>query len=91
MREQVLAVRVLAEKGSGARRTVGPVSFHAKTVKGLVARHLVAGRTRYRDPMTAVTAVADALDLRVGDTSTRAGRSVDVIGRYTPGVVPSAE
>lgn len=91
VREQVLAVRVLAEKGSGAGRTVGPVSFHAKTVKGLVARHLVTGRTRYRDPMTAVTAVADALDLRVRDTSTRAGRSVDVIGRYTPGVVPSAE
>lgn len=72
-------------------RPAGPVSFHAKTVKGLVARHLVAGRPRYRDPMAAVTAVADALDLRVRDTSTRAGSSVDVIGRYTPGVVPSAE
>lgn len=90
LREQVVAVRVLAEKGTGARRTVGPVSFHAKTVKGLLARRLVAGRTRNRDPMAAVVAAADALDLRVQDTSTRGARSVDLVGRYTPGVVPSA-
>lgn len=90
LREQVVAVRVLAEKGNGARRTVGPVSFHAKTVKGLLARHVVAGRARHRGPVAAVAAAADALDLRVQDTSTRGARSVDLVGHYTPGVVPSA-
>ncbi len=34
--DQVLAVRVLAERATGARRTTSVVSFHAKTVKGLV-------------------------------------------------------
>ena len=32
--ERVVAVRVLAQRGTGARRTTSVVSFHAKTVKG---------------------------------------------------------
>jgi cytoplasmic iron level regulating protein YaaA (DUF328/UPF0246 family) len=81
LRDQVVAVRVLAERGTGAHRTVGPVSHHAKTVKGLVVRHLVSGRCRHRDPMAALADAADALDLRVVDTSSGPVRSVDLVGR----------
>jgi cytoplasmic iron level regulating protein YaaA (DUF328/UPF0246 family) len=80
-RDQVVAVRVLAERGAGARRTVAPVSHHAKTVKGLVVRHLVSGRHRHRDPMAALADAAAALGLRLSDTSTRSVRSVDLVGR----------
>jgi cytoplasmic iron level regulating protein YaaA (DUF328/UPF0246 family) len=84
LRDQVLRVRVLAEKGTGARRTVGPVSFHAKHVKGQVVRHLVAGRRRHSDPMAALADAAGALGLRLVDTSTSTARSADVIGPFTP-------
>jgi cytoplasmic iron level regulating protein YaaA (DUF328/UPF0246 family) len=79
LRDQVVAVRVLAERGAGAARTARPVSHHAKTVKGLVVRHLVSGRRRHRDPMAAVAEAADALGLRTVDTSTRSVRSVDLV------------
>jgi cytoplasmic iron level regulating protein YaaA (DUF328/UPF0246 family) len=82
LREQVVVVRVLAERGTGPGRTAGPVSYHAKTVKGLLVRHLVSGRTRHRDPLAALGAAADALDLRVADTSSGTSRSVDLVGRY---------
>jgi cytoplasmic iron level regulating protein YaaA (DUF328/UPF0246 family) len=81
--ERVVAVRVLAERGTGDRRTTSAVSFHAKTVKGLLTRHLVTARRRHTDPMTALRDAAAALDLRVevptGDTQTR---RVDLVGRY---------
>jgi hypothetical protein len=80
LRDQVVAVRVLAEAGAGSGRTRRPVSYHAKTVKGLLARHLVSGRRHHRDPMAALADAAAALDLRVVDTSTRAVRSVDLVG-----------
>ena len=66
-------MRVLAERGTGAAHKVGPVSYHAKWVKGLLARHLLAGRRRprtVRDLVAAVGAAADALDLRVEDRGT---------------------
>lgn len=84
LRDRVVAVRVLAERGIGDRRTVGPVSFHAKTVKGLVVRHLVSARTRHPDPMAALADAATALDLRLVDTSTATARSADLVGRFTP-------
>jgi hypothetical protein len=82
LRELVVVVGVLAVRGTGAGRTAGPVSYHAKTVKGLLVRHLVSGRTRHRDPLAALGAAADALDLRVADTSSGTSRSVDLVGRY---------
>lgn len=84
LRDQVVQVRVLAEKGSGAGRTVGPVSFHAKHVKGLVVRHLVSGRRRHTDPMQALADAADVLDLRLVDTASATVRWVDLIGAFTP-------
>ncbi len=84
LRDQVLRVRVLAEKGTGTRRTVGPVSFHAKAVKGQVVRHLVAGRRRHSDPMAALDDAAAALGLRLVDTSTSTDRSADLVGPFTP-------
>lgn len=75
--DQVVAVRVLAQRPDG--RTA-PVSFHAKSVKGLLARQvLLAG---HADPGTALGEAADALRLRVLDTSTAGRRSVDLVGRY---------
>jgi hypothetical protein len=58
------------------------VSYHAKWVKGLVAGHLVRARRPYGDPVAALAAAADALDLRLVDTSTATERSVDLVGRY---------
>ncbi len=85
LRPQVVSVRVLAERGTGAAHTVGPVSYHAKWVKGLLARHLLAGRRRPRTPrdlVAAVGAAADALDLRVEERGTRAAPALDLLGRY---------
>ncbi len=82
LRDQVVAVRVLAERGSGSRRTTAAVSYHAKHVKGLVARHLLTGRRRHTDPMAAIADAAAALDLRVVPTSRASHRSVDLVGRY---------
>jgi cytoplasmic iron level regulating protein YaaA (DUF328/UPF0246 family) len=79
LRDQVVAVRVLAERPTGA---VAPVSYHAKWVKGLVVGHLVRSRRTYPDPMTALADAADALELRLVDTSTATDRSVDLVGRY---------
>lgn len=79
LRDQVVAVRVLAERPTGA---VGQVSYHAKWVKGLVVGHLVRSRRTYADPMAALADAAEALELRVVDTSTAAERSVDLVGRY---------
>ncbi len=79
LREQVVAVRVLAERPTGA---VGPVSYHAKWVKGLVVGHLVRSGRTYADPMVALAEAAEALELRVVDTSTATDRSVDLVGRY---------
>ena len=42
LRDQVVTVRVLAERGTGRGRRTGVVSFHAKHVKGQVVRHLVS-------------------------------------------------
>lgn len=84
LRDQVVSVRVLAERGTGARRSVGPVSFHAKSVKGQVVRHLVTARRVHRDPMAALVETAGALGLRLVDTSSARGRSVDLIGPFTP-------
>lgn len=81
LRDQVVTVRVLAERGTGRAASVGPVSFHAKSVKGRLARHLLAGRRQDRDPMTALVDAAEALDLRLVDTSTRTARSADLVGR----------
>lgn len=81
--ERVVAVRVLAQRGAGARRTTSVVSFHAKTVKGLVVRHLVTSRRRHTDPMAALRDAADALDLRVELPSPgRFPQVVDLVGRY---------
>ncbi len=77
--EQVLTVRVLALRPTG---TVGPVSYHAKWVKGLVVHHLVSGATTYADAADAVADAAAALGLRVADTSTAGQRSVDLVGAY---------
>lgn len=77
LRDQVVAVRVLAERPDGQ---VSPVSHHAKSVKGRVVRHLVSGRRRHHDPMAALDDAADALRHRMVDTSTRTGRSADLIG-----------
>jgi cytoplasmic iron level regulating protein YaaA (DUF328/UPF0246 family) len=82
LREQVVWVRVLAERGAGSRRTTAPVSFHAKTIKGLVARHLMSGRRRHTDPMAALDDAAAALGLRVEVTSSGSHRTVDLVGRY---------
>ena len=85
LRRQVVTVRVLAERGSGASRRVGPVSYHAKWVKGLLARHLLTGRRRprtARDLVAAVRAAADTLDLRVEDRGSRAAPALDLVGRY---------
>ncbi len=82
--DQVVSVRVLAERGTGARRTTGPVSFHAKSVKGLVVRHLVTARRVHRDPMTALSEAAGALGLRLVNTSSGSARSVDLVGPFTP-------
>ena len=78
--ERVVTVRVLAERGTGAARRTGPVSHHAKQVKGRLARHLLAGRRHHREPLAALTDAADALALRLVDTSTARGQSVDLIG-----------
>jgi hypothetical protein len=78
-----VAVRVLAEKGAGARRTTSVVSFHAKTVKGLVVRHLVTSRRHHADPLAALREAAAALDLRVEVPSPgRFPQVVDLVGRY---------
>ena len=82
LRYQVVAVRVLAEQGTGSSRTTAPVSYHAKYVKGLVVRHLVTGRRRHTDPMAALAAAAAALDLRV-EMVRGPDRSVDLVGRVT--------
>ena len=85
LRRQVVVVRVLAERGTGAARKVGPVSYHAKWVKGLLARHLLSGRRRprtARDLVAAVAAAAADLDLRVEDRGTRAAPALDLVGRY---------
>lgn len=85
LRAQVVTVRVLAERGAGAARTVGPVSYHAKWVKGLLARHLLSSRRRpgtVRDLVRAVSDTAAALDLRVEDRGTPAGPALDLVGRY---------
>lgn len=79
LRDQVLAVRVLAQRPGGQ---VGPVSYHAKWVKGLVLRHLVTSGEVYVDPLAALADAADALGLRLVDTSTAAERSADLVGRY---------
>ena len=82
LRDQVVTVRVLAEQGTGASRKTAPVSYHAKYVKGLVVRHLVAGRRRHTDPMAALADAAAALDLRV-DVVRGPDRMVDLVGRVT--------
>lgn len=79
LRDQVLAVRVLARRPSGQ---VGPVSYHAKWVKGLVVRHVMSSRRRYADPLDAAADAAAALDLELVDTSTATERSVDLVGAY---------
>ncbi len=78
LREQVVAVRVLARRPSGQ---VGPVSYHAKWVKGRLVRHLVS-RRRAPDPLTALAEAAAALGLELRDTSTAARRAVDLVGAY---------
>ena len=85
VRARVLAVWVLAERGSGAARKVGPVSYHAKWVKGRLARHLLSSRRRprtVRDLAAAVAAAAADLDLRVEDRGTPAAPALDLVGRY---------
>jgi hypothetical protein len=85
VRAQVLVVRVLAERGSSGDRRVGPVSYHAKWVKGRLARHLLSSRRRprtVRDLATAVRAAAADLDLRVEDRGSPAGPALDLVGRY---------
>jgi hypothetical protein len=78
--EQHVAVRVLADRGSGEPR---PVSYQAKTVKGEVARFLVTDRHRWADPLAAVRAAAEALDLRVLERGTGpGGHQIDLVGRY---------
>jgi cytoplasmic iron level regulating protein YaaA (DUF328/UPF0246 family) len=79
LRDQVVAVRVLAERGTGSRRTTAAVSYHAKYVKGRLVRHLLTARRRPTDPMTAIADAAAALELRVAVTS---HGSVDLVGRY---------
>jgi hypothetical protein len=81
----VLTVRVLAERGTGADRKVGPVSYHAKGVKGRLTRHLLSSRRRprtVRQLVAAVTAAAADLQLRVEDRGTRAAPALDLVGRY---------
>ena len=80
--DQVVTVRVLAERGTGSRRTTAAVSYHAKHVKGLLVRHLVTARRRHTDPMAAIADAASALELRVVVTSQRSHQSVDLVGRY---------
>ena len=80
---QVVEVRVLADRGRG---DPAPVSHHAKSVKGLLARALVVSRRRQTDAADAVTAAAAELRLRVVDTSTRTRRSVDLVGPLTTAV-----
>ena len=85
LRAQVVAVRVLAERGSGRTRTVGAVSYHAKWVKGLLARHLLSSRRRPRtaaELVAAVRAAAGALDLRVAETGRWDAPALDLVGRY---------
>jgi len=85
VRARVLTVRVLAERGSGAARKVGPVSYHAKWVKGRLARHLLSSRRRprtVRDLAAAVASAAADLDLRVEDRGTPAAPALDLVGRY---------
>lgn len=75
-RDQVVAVRVLSRRPDGR---VGAVSHHAKTVKGLVVRHLVTSRRSQRDAMVALQSAAGALGATVVDTSTRTSRSADLV------------
>lgn len=76
LRDQVVAVRVLARREDG--RT-GPVSHHAKTTKGRLARALLTDRARVTDPLAAVDRACARLGIRWQDTSTAAARSVDVV------------
>lgn len=76
VRAQVLAVRVLAERGSGVARRVGPVSYHAKWVKGRLARHLLSSRRRPRTVRDLAAAVA------AEDRGTRVAPALDLVGRY---------
>jgi uncharacterized protein len=82
LRDRVVAVRVLAERRAGGRRTTSSVSFHAKQVKGQVVRHLVSGRRRHTDPMEALADAAAALRLRVEVALSGPFRGVDLVGRY---------
>lgn len=80
MRDRFVVVRVLADRGRGVPR---PVSYHAKLVKGEVTRFLVTGRRRWTDPLEAVRAAAEALDLSIADRGAGpAGHQVDLLGRY---------
>ena len=88
--ERVVTVRVVAERAPARRGAAGvrsQVSFQAKTVKGLVLRHLVSASTRQEDPMMALARAADAMDMWLEPDQMRASRpgaprSVDVVGRY---------
>lgn len=73
----VVPVRILADRGGGA---TSPVSHHAKTVKGELARFLLTSRRRFGEPVVAVRAAAEALDLRVTEQKTRDGWQVDLVG-----------
>ena len=78
--DQVLQVRVLADPGDG--RAPAPVSYHAKWVKGLVARGLASLPGPPGEPRSALAAVAEALHLRVLDSATPTVQRVDLVGRY---------
>lgn len=82
LRRQVLTVRVLAAREAGGRRLVAPVSYHAKLVKGQVARHVLMSRRTFVQATSAVEDAASALGLDVVDTARSGAPSVDVIGTY---------
>ena len=82
LRPQVMTVRVLAARGAGSGRVVGPVSYHAKWVKGQLARHVLASRRTFSQARSAVEDAAAALGLNVVDTGSDQAPSVDLIGQY---------
>ena len=82
LRRQVLTVRVLAARGTQAQPVAGPVSYHAKLIKGQVARDILIARPNHRGAREAVEHAAAVLGLKVVDAGDAAAPSVDLVGKY---------
>ena len=79
LREQV---RRGAGAGRAADRGGGAGELPREVGQGPLVGHLVRSGRTYADPMAALAEAAEALELRVVDTSTATDRTVDLVGRY---------